>query len=399
VSKRILSNACLILAVSILIQGCGKKQQSAEKAPMAVVVAPALKKDIQISKEVIGQTKAYDYVELVARVQGFLTKRLFEEGKPVKKGELLFEIEKDQYQADLQSAQASLLKAQAQFDNAEIEYNRNKGLLGKKAIAQREFDSTNLIYMEAKASVMDAEAKVKKAQISLNYTTIESPFDGKIGVAYVSVGNLVGTGTSGDTKLAVIVSTDPMRVQFNISELDLLAFSKRDTVNSFEEAKKDATVKLQFQDGSMYAQTGTLNFVDNRVNPSTGTILVEALFPNKDGNLISGFYVKVIMQSSFTTNAIVIPQSALMEGQAGTSVYVVGKDGSVSLKIVKTGSVKAPYVGITDGLTEGDLVVTEGLQNLGSGMKVSYTYDLAYAADSGRSDIFASKSDTQTATN
>lgn len=392
--KSLIRNSGLFLiSLSVLLTGCGKKSQEQQRPPQSVVVAPALKKEITTIREVIGQTKAYDNVELVARVQGFLTNRLFVEGQTVKKGDVLFEIEKDEYQADLQTAQASLLKAQAQFDNAQIEYNRNKGLLEKNAVSKRDFDIANAKFLESKAAVMSAEASVKKAQISLNYTTIEAPFDGKIGVAYISVGNLVGGST--DTKLATVVSVDPMRVQFNIGELDMLTFAQKGA--TFEEAKKHVKVRLQFQDGSMYDQVGSLYFSDNRVNPSTGTIMLEALFTNKRGDLIPGFYVKVIMEADFTEPGIVIPQSAIMEGQAGTSVYVVDKDGTVQLKMVQKGTVQAPFVEIKSGLNEGDLVVTEGLQNLGSGVQVNYTYDMAYAADSTRADPLKPKSDSERA--
>lgn len=381
----------LLSASSLLITACGQKQQKSEQAAMAVIVAPALKKELVSSREVIGQTRAYDNVELVARVQGFLTKRLFKEGQDVKKGDMLFEIEKDQYQADLQSAKANLLRAQAQLDNAEIEYKRNKGLIEKNAIAQREFDLTNFKYMDAKAAVMSAEAQVKKAQINLNYTNIEAPFDGRIGMTYISVGNMVGTT---ETKLAIIVSVEPMRVQFNISELDLLALGARS--GSFDDVAKHVKVRIKFQNGSMYKETGSLYFINNSVNPSTATILVEALFPNKEGKLIPGYYVKVILEADFTSSGIVIPQSALMEGQAGTSVYVVNQsDNTVLRRMVKKGTVKAPFVEITEGLNEGDLVVTEGLQNLDSGIKVNYTYDTAYEADSKRTDPLHPQSDTQ----
>ncbi|HBM16258.1 MAG TPA: efflux transporter periplasmic adaptor subunit [Lentisphaeria bacterium] len=386
----------LILAVSVVfIQGCGESEQTASKGIMPVVVAPALQKELTITKEIIGQTRAYDNVELVARVQGFLTNRLFKEGQMVKKGDLLFEIEKDQYDADLQTAQAALLKAQALRDNAEIEYNRNKGLVEKNAVSKREYDFANAQYLQAKAAVMSAEAAVKKAQINLNYTSILAPFDGQIGVAYVSVGNLVGTN---DTKLATILSVDPMRVQFNIGELDILKFEQKENP-SFEETSKYVNVSIYFQNGTKYGQPGKLYFSDNRINPSTGTIMVEALFPNKAKELIPGFYVKVLLESNFTTPGIVIPQSAIMEGQAGSSVYVVGSDSTVSMKMVKTGVSKAPYIQINDGLKEGDLVVTEGLQNLAAGVKVSYTYDLAYAADSTRADPLKPSADSQRAQN
>lgn len=384
----------MILFASLLY-GCGKQTQTANTEP-SVVVASAVKKDLILTREVIGQTKAYDSVELVARVQGILTKRLFKEGQYVKKGDLLFEFEKDEYEADLKSAEAGLLKSQAQYDNTLIEYNRNKLLIGKKAIAEREFDYSTFLYKEAKAALMASEAEVEKAKIVLDRTSIFAPFDGKIGLSYISVGDLVESSisvASSGSKLAVIVSIDPMRVQFNISELQLLSLTRQ--MSSFEEASKHAIVRIKFQDGTMYDQTGSLYFSDNSVNASTGTILTEALFPNKEGKLMPGYYVNVTIERKEPVSAIVIPQRAIMENQDGTSVYVVGENNVISLKKVKTGIVSAPYIEITEGLGEGDLVVIEGLQNLKSGIKVTYAVDKAYSVLAEQTDGVLSKSDTQ----
>ncbi len=379
-----------VMLSSLLVTACGQKNKT-EQVLTSVVVAPAVKMDLVLAGEIIGQTKAYNDVELKARVQGFLTERLFTEGQFVKKGDLLFKIEDGKYQADLESANASLLRAQAQLKNYSIDFERNSTLIAKNAIAKREYDLSEYNYMVAKAAVMDATAKVEDAKLNLSYTKIEAPFDGRIGVAMYSVGNLVGDT---DTRLANVVSIDPMRVLFNISELELLNFQVN--TKTFRESSEDVIIKIQFQNGQIYSKEGKLYFADNKINSSTGTILIEALFPNTDGQLIPGMYIKVLMQRKELVSGIVVPQQAVLKSQVGSSVLVVSKEGIVSQKLVKTGITNSPNVQITEGLNEGEYVIIEGLQIVRPGMKVEYVVNKDYASILSKMDDFSANADTMT---
>lgn len=379
--------SCLTLS-SLLFTACGQEDKP-QQTPPSVVVAPAVVMDLVASGEIIGQTKAYNDVELKARVQGFLTKRLFTEGQSVKKDDLLFEIEDSKYNADLEAANASLLKANAQFKNASIDYERNSLLVSKNAISKRDFDNSEYIYMGAKAAVMNAQSQVDNAKLNLSYTKIRAPFDGKIGTVAYSVGNLVGNN---DTKLANIVSTDPMRVMFNISELELLNYEVNN--QTFEERTSKLIVRIQFQNGQIYPHEGKLYFADNKINSSTGTILIEALFPNLENILIPGMYLKVLLQKRDLVSGIVIPQQAILKSQIGSSVLVVSKDGIVSQRLVKTGIINSPNIQVKEGLTEGEYVIIEGLQIVRPGLKVEYTVNKGYASILSKVDNFHSIADT-----
>lgn len=380
---------CSFLLVSaLLVPACGKKVKTQQEL-VSVVVAPAVKMDLVLSGEIIGQTKAYNDVELKARVQGFLTNRLFTEGQDVKKGDLLFEIEDTKYNADLEAANASLLKANAQFKNASIDYERNSLLVSKNAVSKRDFNNSEYTYMGAKAAVMNAQSQVDNAKLNLSYTKIKAPFDGRIGIVAYSVGNLVGNN---DTKLANIVSTDPMRVQFNISELDLLNYEVNK--QTFQERTSNVIVRIQFQNGQIYPQAGEFYFADNKINSSTGTILIEALFPNQNNQLIPGMYLKVLLQKKDLVSGIVIPQQSVLKSQIGSSVLVVSKDGIVSQRLIKSGIVNSPNIQVKEGLSEGEYVIAEGLQVVRPGMKVEYTVNNNYASILSKVDNFPSVADT-----
>ena len=366
------------ILISILLcifsVGCTKKEKPVP-VPPSVTVVPTVMGNVISATEIIGQAKAYDEVDLVARVQGFLTKINFKEGTAVTKGQLLFQIEKDQYQALVESAQAMLMKAQAVFDNAEITYNRQKKLFDENATAKKNLDDATAAYTEAKANVMQADAELTTAKLNLGYTTINAPFDGRIGFYTYSEGNLVGPGSK---KLANVVKLDPMRVQFNVSEVDLVNL-QLNRLKDNSAAKAEYVVTIQFQNGTLYAQEGKISFADNKVNSSTGTILVEALFPNPDQVLVPGMYVKVAVKDKEQKPALLIPQSSIQESQLGKFVLVVGTDNKVSQRVIKTGIRSGPSIQVVEGLKEGDMVIVEGLQKVRLGAEVKPTVDKAYS--------------------
>ncbi len=364
----------VLVLLCIFSAGCTKKEGPAP-VPPSVTVVPATMGNVVSATEMIGQAKAYDEVDLVARVQGFLTKINFKEGTTVTKGQLLFQIEKDQYQALVESAQAMLMKAKAVFDNAETTYNRQKKLFDENATAKKNLDDATAAFTEAKANVMQAEADLTTAKLNLGYTTINSPFDGRIGFYTYSEGNLVGPGSR---RLANVVKLDPMRVQFNISEVDLVDL-QLNRVKDNPAAKSEYVVTIQFQNGTLYDKEGKIGFADNKVNSSTGTILVEALFPNPDQVLVPGMYVKVAVKDKEQKPALLIPQSSIQESQLGKFVLVVGTDNKVSQRVIKTGIKSGPSIQVVEGLKDGEKVIVEGLQKVKLGMEVKPLLDEAYS--------------------
>lgn len=364
----------IFILLCVFSSGCTKKEKVVP-VPPSVTVVPATMGNVVSATELIGQSKAYDEVDLVARVQGFLTKINFKEGTTVTKGQLLFQIEKDQYEALVESAQAVLMKAKAVYDNAELTYNRQKKLFEENATAKKNLDDATAAYTEAKANIMQAEADLTTAKLNLGYTTINAPFDGRIGFYTYSEGNLVGLSSK---KLANVVKLDPMRVQFNISEVDLVEL-QLNRVKDNPAAKNEYVVTVQFQNGTIYAQEGKISFADNKVNSSTGTILVEALFPNPDQVLVPGMYFKVAVKDKEQKPALLIPQSSIQESQLGKFVLVVGTDNKVSQRVIKTGIKSGPSIQVVEGLKEGEKVIVEGLQKVRLDMAVKPLVDESYS--------------------
>ena len=363
-----------LLLGALILPGCSKPQK-AEVPPPSVTVAPAVTGSIISESEIIGQAVAYDSVDLIARVDGFQMKTCFEYGQFVKKDQMLFEIEKDQYQAKVEAAQGALAKAQAQAKNAEINYKRQKTLFEQNAVAEKNFDDAEQVYGEAKANVLSTQADLDMANINLGYTDIKCPFDGKIGIANYSDGNFVGP-ISG--KLANVVRIDPMYVQFYVSEVDVLSLSLERLKNNSKSMKDYIKVRLQFQSGTMYKEEGTLTFSDNTINTSTGTLMVRATFSNPDKILVPGMYMKVFLVDTRELQSLLIPQPAIQEGQAGKAVLVVGKDGKVSQRMIKTGIKSGARIQVTEGLKEGELVIVEGLQKVKLGQIVQTVVDESY---------------------
>jgi membrane fusion protein (multidrug efflux system) len=270
------------------------------------------------------------------------------------------------------------MKSQATLGNAETDYNRQKKLLESNVAAQKDFDKANALYLESKAAVMGAQATLAQAKLNLSYTTISAPFDGRIGFFTYSEGNLVGPGSK---KLANVVKLDPIRIQFNMSEVDLVELQLNRSSREDTSKRSEYTILIQFQNGTFYEKEGTISFADNKVNTSTGTILIEALFPNPDHVVVPGMYVKVLVKDKDAKPALLIPQSSIQESQLGKFVLIVGADGKVGQKVIKTGVKKGPSIQVTEGLSEGEMVIVEGLQKVRLGTEVKAVVDETYTFD------------------
>lgn len=358
---------------ALFFSGCREKAAQPGAKPPLVKVVPATEGYMFESVSAIASVKAYEEVGLVARVEGFLIKRLFEEGQAVKKGQLLYEIEPEIYEAKAKVAEAELEKARATRANSNTEFERQKTLVGQDATSKRVYDNAAAAKEEADAAVAEAEANLALARQNLSYTKIYSPLDGQIGFNAYSVGNLVGQSSG---LLATVVTIDPVRVEFVITELDLLALLRLRDGGAVPELR----VRLLLQDGVEYTEQGKIAYWSNRVDSKTGTFLLQALFPNAKQQLMPGMFARVDIGPAKPRKAVLIPQTALMADIAGDYVYVVGSDGKVERRDLALGYRDRVNVVVRSGLKPGEAVIVEGVQKVRPGRPAAAEVDKAALA-------------------
>lgn len=374
-SRGIFRCAVLSASLTLALVSCSRSGREEEAPLPGVIVSPVVKDDIVLSSEVVGQIVAYDDVNLRARVEGFLTQRNFREGQFVKKGVLLFEIEKRQYKAEVDAAKASLAMQNAALKNALLQYDRKKTLYDKNAVSKSEYDQATYEKLSCEGKVLKAKAELEQALLDLSYTDVKAPFDGRVGIARYSVGNLVGPSSE---TLANIVKIEPIKVQFNINESEIVSSIQDQMKDKQASITKSIIVKLILPNGTMYGRDGRVEFWDNKINPTTGTILIRAVFPNPDALLIPGGYVKVVLQKDSKEEALLIPRCAVQEDQSGHFVLVVNDKDTVTRKNIKTGQNIGINVVVESGLAEGEKVITQGLQKVRPNTKVKPVVDDAY---------------------
>ncbi|MEM7169741.1 MAG: efflux RND transporter periplasmic adaptor subunit [Pseudomonadota bacterium] len=349
------------------LAACGEDQAqdpAAQAPPPSVTVAPVVREDVTPSFEFVGRVEAVNSVELRARVEGFLEKRNFEEGGEVKKGQLLFLIEQPPYQAQVDQAKAELAGAEATLENAKVTLARNQKLIERGTVSQASLDEATAGEREANAQVLQKKAALEKAKIDFGYTEIHAPIDGTIGRADITVGNLVGPTSP---PLANIVSLDPIYVIISVSEKDLLEARRSGEIQN---DKNTLIPRLELSDGKDYASPGKFDFIDNRVDPNTDTIEVRAIFPNPDGILVPDQFATVIIEQSDPVSALVVPQAAIQENQSGKFVLLVDDKNTVQQQRVTTGEQDGTNWVITEGLSEGQQVIVQGLQKVRPGVTV-----------------------------
>jgi membrane fusion protein (multidrug efflux system) len=346
----------------------------AAQAPApAVGVRPAVMKGVSQSFEFVGRIKAIEKVDLRARVEGFLEKVLFREGdahegKDVKAGELLFQIEKVQFQAALDQAKANLAVAEATLTNAKLEYERSLELSKRNFSPQSDVDQKKAAMDSAAGRVMQAKAALTQAQVNLDYTDIRAPIDGRIGRTAYTVGNLVNPASG---VLATIVSQDPVYVLFPVSVRDLEAIREARRKEDGGMAKIDIRVRLP--SGQEYTQRGVWNLTDPQVDPQTDSLIMRATIPNPDRTLTDGQFVTAIIRERQEAPRLVVPQSALQVDQSGYYVLVVNDQHKVEQRRVQTGPQRGTDVVVTSGLKEGDKVIVDGIQKVRPGQVVQET--------------------------
>ena len=359
------ATAASIVAALITFGFCpAGAQQPGAQQPQAIPVGTvaAERRPVEKALDFVGRVEAVGRVEVRARVKGFLDAVLFKEGEFVKAGAPLFTIEKGLFEADVKQAQGAVERDTAAKALTEIQLSRASELLAKQSGTAVARDQARAADQQAQGQLTSDQANLMTAKINLSYTNITSPIDGKVGKTNFTIGNVVGPESG---PLTVVVSQDPMYVTFPVSQREFLRVERE--TDQVDVGKIKA--RLKFSDGSVYNQTGAINFIDVSVDKATDTVLMRASFPNPDGRLIDGQLVRVGLESGQIKEKVVAPQAALIADQRGTYVFVV-EDGKAVVKRVKLGGELGPYSVIEEGLDGGEQVIVEGLQSIRPGTPV-----------------------------
>lgn len=360
-----------LLLTLALIGGCEEKNTFVAPPPPKVTVAKPERKTVTDYLELTGNTQAINTVKLVARVEGYLEGLHFQDGADVHKGDLLFTIQPDQYEAQLAQAKASVAAQQAALFNAETEFNRYSRLFQQKAAAATDVDNWRFQRDSSRAAVANAQAQVELANLNLSYTRVTAPFNGRMGRHLVDVGNVVGAGGE-ETPLAEINQTDPIYVYFTINELDLLRIRERQMEaggGDYRTRPVPVLAGLASEEG--YPHEGRIDFAAISVDPSTGTLLLRGVFGNPDRVLLPGLFVRLRLPVGRDKDAVLVPEVALGLDQIGRYVLVVDDKNVVQRRQVKIGQAFGEMRVIAEGLSGGERVVINGLMRAIPGREVT----------------------------
>jgi len=360
------------LVIATLLMGLGvacDKPAPPPPAPLEVYVAPVTQKDVPVYLELVGQTKGFQDVEIRARTEGFLENVGFKEGSFIKKGDLLYTIDRKPLEATLAEAKADQQTAEADLAKANNDVNRYTPLVAKQAVSREELDNALARQAAAKSKVEAAKATVEAATLELAYTKAFAPIDGLVGTTQVKAGNLVGRGEN--TLLTTISQIDPILFRVGVTEADYLKVMRRGASRGSAASGSAEGIELRLADGTVYAHTGKVRTVERAVDPTTGTLGLELEFPNPENILRPGQYGKARILLENTVGALLVPQRAVQEMQGLYSVVVVDGSGKAQFRSVKMGQrVDSMWV-VTEGVKAGENVIVEGLQRVQDGMTVS----------------------------
>lgn len=354
-------STALLFALPVLLAACNPSGGKPPGGPSGAMPPPEVSvitlqaKAQPVTLELVGQTAGSRETEVRARVAGILQQRLFVEGAVVQAGTPLFQIDPATFQNQLASAEANLTVAEAKVKQARRDQARAAPLAAEKAISQKEADDAQSALESAEAALKQSQAQLNEARLNLAYTKVVAPIAGVTGAAAKSDGNLI---TASDSLLTTIVQTNPMYVNFSLSEADVLRMTQQLSSGQLNVPAKRAangslgfTVKVKLADGSLYAREGKLNFTSEKVNPQTGSFEARAELPNPDGVLRPGQFVRVMLGGASRPNSLSVPQRAVIDSPFGKIVFVVNKDDKLEPRPVEL-----------DGWSQGDWIVTKGVQ-------------------------------------
>ncbi|MCZ8372470.1 efflux RND transporter periplasmic adaptor subunit [Phocaeicola acetigenes] len=358
-----------ILIIIALYLFLTREKKPVPEAPV-VCVTPTQQQDVEIYGEYVGRIRAQQFVEVRARVEGFLEQMLFAEGTYVKRNQVLFVINQDQYRAKADKVRAQLKKDEAQAHKAKRDLDRIRPLYEQNAASQLDLDNAVAAYETAVASVGMSQADLDQAEQELGYTIVRSPISGQISERHVDLGTLVGG--SGKSLLATIVKSDTILVDFSMTALDYLKGKERNVTLGQKDSTRSwqPTVTITLPDNSVYKYKGLVDFAAPQVNPKTGTFSVRAELANPDHVLLPGQFTKVKVLLDVRKNATVVPQKALIIEKGGAHIFVMRKDSTVERRFIELGPEFQNNVVVERGLSAGEIIVSEGFHKLTPGMKV-----------------------------
>ncbi|TGX81338.1 efflux RND transporter periplasmic adaptor subunit [Palleniella muris] len=327
---------------------------------------------VNIYGEYVGRIRAQQFVEIHARVEGYLENMLFKEGSYIHKGQTLFVIDPRLYKANVNKARAQLNKARAQALKAERDLKRIKPLFAQNAASQLDLDNATAAYESAMAEVVVSEADLTQAELTLSYTRVSSPISGYISERVADIGTLVGP-SGGKSLLATVVKSDSVRVDFSMTALDYLRSKDRNVnLGAADSTRKwNSYVTITLADGTIYPHKGIVDFADPQVDPKTGTFSVRAEMPNPDRSLLPGEFTKVKVLLDVRENAVKIPNKSIVIEKGGAYVYVVRPDSVVERRFIEIGPETGNETIVERGLVKGERIVVEGYHKLSHGMKVN----------------------------
>jgi len=352
-----------------MLAGCEDKKPPAPV--LSVTVAPVVAGDVVVYQTWVGLLDGFQNADVRAQVTGYLLTQNYKEGTLVKSGEVLFTIDARPFEAALAQAQAAYAQSVAEAQLAQITLDRQTQLFKTKVISEQEFDTAATNAQAAVAAAAAAQANVQSAQVNLNYCTITAPFEGIIGKAQAQIGDLVGPGGSA-TVLTQISQLDPIKAIFSITEREYLMASEQ--LAMLQSRNPEATagkLSMTLADGQKYPRLGKFDFVNRQINIATGTIEVEALFPNPDNVLRPGLFARITAPVKTLKEALLVPQQAVVELQGNHMVSIVGADNVVTTIPVKAGPLDGPNTVIQGKIKAGDNVVVGGVEKVRPGMKVN----------------------------
>ena len=359
----------LVLAFPLAAFACSRAKAPAPAPPPKVVVTPAIQRDEPILREWIGTTEGDVNADIRPRVEGYLLRRVYKEGSFVPQGELLFEIDPRQFEAQHQQAEANLEQAKAALAKADLDVSRAEPLAVQRAVSQQELDNARSAQRGARATVGALEAAVAQARLNLSWTRVTSPIPGIAGIAQQQVGDLV----SGQTVLTTVSKVDPLRVLYQLGEQEYLELVR-------DPAMRNTELGLVLSDGTVFPHKGHVLLTGRNIDVRTGTIAAIGLFPNPGNVLRPGQYAKVRAVVKVRKGAILVPQRAVNEMQGAYQVAVIGPDDKAQVRTVKAAERIGSLWVIEEGLRPGERVVVEGFSRVKTGTLVSPVDATAAAA-------------------
>jgi membrane fusion protein (multidrug efflux system) len=371
VSRRSLPLLAAGLFALAALSGCDEApaETQAEAAPPEVSVVTLHQSAQPYIRELPGRLAPTRIAQVRARVSGIIVARPFSQGSDVKAGDVLYQIDPQPFQVELKAAEAALAKAESIHHHATQQAHRMQTLVGEKAVSQVQYETAQATMRQAAADVEARRADVERAKLNLDYATVRSPINGRVGRALVTEGALVGQGEA--THLVTVQQIDRIYADFTQSVNELIQLRKDFESGALERVSPDAVkVHLVLDDGTTYPYPGRLLFSEATVDPSTGQVTLRGEFPNPKNELLPGMYVRVRIEQGIDGDALSVPQQAVQRNSAGGSEVYVVRDNRVVLQPIRTGQIVDDKWIVTDGLKAGDHVVVEGFQKIGVGMTV-----------------------------